>query len=318
GVELGLSAVEQIPEIAALVNTAAPFYRPTFWPYVLGETDATSIEDYLDRYQVGGAPSSSGHLYAGLDSQQPNRGISGFMNQFRPKVGDGSFSLIEFAVACPAVGDVQEMVGVVISVDKGNPFSASHQRLTDDTPRMHVEHAHMKGGKLQYSWDHLDGTFVKFDNERNLLNQPASFSTLGGPQVENLAAIFQSPSKDWWIAFGKDLVGYYPAKLFTVLNGGACRTAWYGEVYQPAEAKVKTEMGSGRFAAEKRPFAAYVRNPKYYDLSWFGGEPKDGVDSWPNVPACYTRTPLQNDDLPFNRIFFLGGPGENDNGCKWH
>ncbi|MEO7591155.1 MAG: hypothetical protein ABI134_08080, partial [Byssovorax sp.] len=125
GVELGLSAVEQIPEIAALVNSAAPFYRPPFWPYVLGETDATSIEDYLDRYQVDGAPSGT-HRYAGLISHEPALGVSGFMNQFSPKVGEGSFSLLEFAVACPAVGDVQEMVGVVISVDKVNPFGASH------------------------------------------------------------------------------------------------------------------------------------------------------------------------------------------------
>ena len=316
GVELGLNAVDQIPELAALVDTAAPFYRPTFWPYVLGETDATSIEDYLDRYQVGGEPAGN-HRYAGLGTKEANRGVSGFMNQFRPKVGDGSFSLIEFTVACPAVGAVQEMVGVVISVDKANPFSASHHRLTDDTPRMHVEHAHMKGGKLKYSWDNLDGAFVKFDNKRTLLNQPVSFSTLGGPQVENLAIIFQSPTKDWWIAFGAELVGYYPAKLFTTMNEGACRTSWYGEVYQDAKAKVKTEMGSGRFAEEKRPFAAYVRNPRYYDLSWLGVEPKDGISSSPNVPACYTRTPLEPDVVPFDRIFFLGGPGENDQGCHW-
>jgi hypothetical protein len=55
GGELGLTDVEQVPELAELVATAAPFYRPTFLPYILGETDATSIEDYLDRYQVGGA-----------------------------------------------------------------------------------------------------------------------------------------------------------------------------------------------------------------------------------------------------------------------
>ena len=298
GVELGLNAVEQFPELAALVNTAAPFHRPTFWPYVLGETDATSIEDYLDRYQVGGAPTGT-NRYAGLGAQEPNRGISGFMNQFRPKVGEGSFSLIEFAVACPADGDVQEMVGVVISVDKVNPFGASHQPLTDDTPRMHVEHAHMKGGKLQYSWDNLDGAFVRYKESRTWPNQTVSFSTLGGPEVENPAAIFQSPKGDWWIAFGTELVGYYPAQLFTVLNGGACRTSWYGEVYQDANAKVKTEMGSGRFAEAKRPFAAYVRNPRYYNLSWFGLEPQEGLFAEPNVPTCYSRTKLAKDVVPW-------------------
>ena len=316
GVELGLSAVDQIPELAALVNSAAPFYRPTFWPYVLGETDATSIEDYLDRYQVGGAPTGT-HRYAGFISKKPAMGILGFMNQFRPQVGEGSFSLLEFAVACPAEGDVQEMVGVVISVDKVNPFSASHRRLTDDTPRMHVEHAHRKGGKLTYSWDNLDGAFVNFDKNHTLLNQPVSFSTLGGPQVEHPAAIFQNSTKDWWIAFGTELVGYYPAKLFTTLSGGACRTTWYGEVYQDTKAKVKTEMGSGRFAEKRRPSAAYVRTPSYYDLSWLWMAPQKLFVMEPAVSTCYSQTPLEPDVLPFDNIFFLGGPGENDTGCHW-
>ena len=60
GVELGLTEFEQIPEALALAATATPFQRPTFWPYILGETDATSIEDFLDRYQLGGQLSGSG------------------------------------------------------------------------------------------------------------------------------------------------------------------------------------------------------------------------------------------------------------------
>jgi hypothetical protein len=98
GVELGQTELDQVPELLDLVATAAPFQRPTFWPYILGETDATSIEDYLDRYQVSGAPAAVERLYAGLWSKEPNRGISGYMNQFRPEVAPGSFSLIEFAV----------------------------------------------------------------------------------------------------------------------------------------------------------------------------------------------------------------------------
>jgi hypothetical protein len=57
GVERGLTELEQIPELLELAETATPFHRPTFWPYILGETDATSIEDYLARYQEGGQPS---------------------------------------------------------------------------------------------------------------------------------------------------------------------------------------------------------------------------------------------------------------------
>lgn len=128
GVELGLTELEQFPDLLELAATATPFLRPRFWPYVLGETDATSIEDYLARYQVSGNPSGVDRLYAGLAAMEPNRGVSGYINQFRPEVVTNSFILIEFAVACSAEGIVQEQVGVVISVDKANPFKIRKKR----------------------------------------------------------------------------------------------------------------------------------------------------------------------------------------------
>lgn len=270
GVELGQSELEQIPELLSLAATATPFHRPTFWPYILGETDATSIEDFLNRYQLGGQPSGSEHLYAGLTAEAPNHGVSGFVNQFRPEVEAGSFSLIEFAVACPAVGTAQEAVGVVISVDKVNPFGKNGQPLTDVEPRLHIEYAHTdpSTGQVRYNWDGSQGEFkANLSRQRHHPGQTAPVSVLGGTQVEHLAAIFQSPAGDWWIAYQGELLGYYPAGLFKLLNGGACRTLWYGEVARkkPATATAwpKTEMGSGNFAAEGLLKAAYVRNPRY-------------------------------------------------------
>ena len=39
-VTLAIPDVDQISELADLASTAAVFHRPTFWPYILGETDA--------------------------------------------------------------------------------------------------------------------------------------------------------------------------------------------------------------------------------------------------------------------------------------
>ncbi len=129
GASFGLSELEQIPELIQLAATTTPFHRPSFWPYILGEApDATSVEDYLQRYTEGGAPSSK-RLYAGLQSNEPNRGISGYMSQFRPEVASDSFSLLEFSVFCPAEGDAQELVGIVISVDRFNVFGTNRQKL---------------------------------------------------------------------------------------------------------------------------------------------------------------------------------------------
>src|SRR4029078_1321759 len=91
----------QSPDLADIPAKAAIFHRPTFGPYILGETDATSIEDYLDRYEVGGAPTGN-PLYAGLLSAQANRAGTGYMNQFQPEVAAGSISILEFTVSCPA------------------------------------------------------------------------------------------------------------------------------------------------------------------------------------------------------------------------
>jgi Neprosin len=326
GVALGLLDAEQVPELFDLVATAAPFQRPTFWPYILGETDATSIEDYLDRYQVGGAPSRLDRLYAGLIHGESNRGVSGFMNQFRPEVAPGSFSLLEFAVVCPADGPPEELVGVAISVDKVNAFGRSGGRLPDGEPRLHIEYARLKNGTRHHVWDGADGQFVPNPFRRARPGQVVPVSALGGAQVEHLLSVFQVPTGDWWVAYQHELLGYYPAGLFSRLNGGACSAAWYGEVYRPDRAPgfendkgaIKTEMGSGRFAEAGFGHAAYVRNPRYYDLLWFGGKPNSRSVMIPRELSCYSQsistTGVASKD---NTFIFLGGPGGNDPGCQW-
>jgi Neprosin len=316
-VTLALLDVDQIPALADLASTAAVFHRPTFWPYILGETDATSITDYLDRYEVGGAPVGN-QLYAGLVSTQANRGVSGYMNQFKPEVAAGSLSILEFAVGCPA-DTPTEMVGVVISVDRYNVGGRNPQGVFDGLPRLHVEYANSKSGKMKYTWDELDGTFVANPLRQVWPGQVVPVSVLGGAQVEHLLTIFQSPIGDWWIAYNQYLLGYYPASAFTLLNGGACESRWYGEVYNPDPKKgaVKTEMGSGRFAEAGRPNVAYVRRPEFFDTSWLSGEPTGFIFAKPIEASCYTRSTLAPDPVSGGQIFNFGGPGGKDPGCKW-
>ena len=312
GVELGLTELEQIPELLELAATATPFKRPTFWPYILGETDATSIEDYLARYQVGGEPSSPDRLYAGLASLEPSRGVSGFMNQFRPKVATGGISLMEFTVFCPAQGAAQEQIGIVISVDKANVFGVDRQKLPDEDPRLHIEYARIVNGQVEYNWDGMDGKFVENPFRLHQPGEKVPVSVLGGTQVEHFMAIFQMPvTGDWWIAYNGDLLGYYPASLFSMLSGGACGSAWYGEVLKGKAGAPKTEMGSGRFPEAGLLNAAYVRNPKYHDVSLLGVEPQDDFHMVPYVPLCYGRAPM------WNHKVILGGPEGFNSGCIW-
>jgi hypothetical protein len=312
GVELGLTELEQIPELLELAATATPFHRPTFWPYILGDApDATSIEDYLARYQEGGQPSSGRRLYAGLASLEWNRGVSGYMNQFRPEVEPDSFSLIEFTVFCPAEGPAQEQIGIVISVDKRNAFGMDQKKHLDDDPRLHIEYARPVNGHVQYIWDEMDGAFVANPLRLHHPGQKVPVSAPGGARVEHLLAIFQVPWGDWWITYNGNLLGYYPASLFTMLKGGACGSAWYGEVLNRKPGAIETEMGSGEFAEAGLLNAAYVRNPVYFDLSWQQVEPQDDWSMIPYNPLCYDRSSL------WNHHMILGGPGGKNPACEW-
>lgn len=320
GVNLGLTELEQIPEYLELAALAVPFHRPSFWPYILGEApDAVSIEDYLQRYQEGGAPSSSKRLYAGFVSLVPNRGVSGLMNQYRPEVADESFSLIEFSVSCPADGPRQELIGVVISVDRFNIFGVNPQKDQDGEARLHIEYARTVNGKVQYVWDEMDGQFVDNPFRVHQPGEKVPVSLLDASIVEHLLAVFQAPSGDWWIMYNGDLLGYYPASLFNMLNSSACRSAWYGEVLNRKQNEaVLSEMGSGQFAEAGVFKTAYVRNPRCVNLSGFGVEPKDEYSMIPYEPLCYNRTLLTYAGAPtYSSFMLLGGPGGKDPGCKW-
>jgi hypothetical protein len=117
------------------------------------------------------------------------------MNQFRPEVEPGSFSLLEFGIGCPADKPV-EMVGVAISVDKVNPFGKNQQALTDGEPRLHVEYVALdpKTGQSRHRWDGMDGSFKPNPfRVRHHPGQKVSVSVPGGAQVEHFIAIFQEP-----------------------------------------------------------------------------------------------------------------------------
>jgi len=313
GVELALTEFEQIPELLELAATATPFHRPTFWSYILGETDATSIEDYLDRYQEGGEPSGTNRLYAGLVSMNPNYGVSGSLNQFRPEVAPESFSLIEFSVSCPATGPVQEQIGIVISVDRRNSFGKDRQKHQDGEPRLHIEYARMVDGKVRHRWDEMDGKFVANPMRLHHPGQKVPVSVLGGTQVEHHMGIYQAPWGDWWVTYNGWLLGYYPVSLFSMLNTGACKSSWYGEVFNPYpnQGAVKTEMGSGKYPEIGIPNVAYVRNPRYHNYFGTSLLPQDDYHMVPYAPLCYGRAPLTNG------ILILSGPGGFNPACEW-
>jgi hypothetical protein len=315
GVALAVDELEQFPDLLGPLGST-PYHRPMFWGYVLGETDATSIEDYLDRYQLSGAPASEHRFYAGLALTKQNRGLSGYMNQHQPVVDEKSFSILEFAVACPAPkdGPPKELIGVVISVDRANGFnSPGYMR-----PRLHVEYIREKDGKRDSAWDIRN--FVRNPGGLYRPGAVVQVSTPGGLQVEHRVDIVQWASGDWWLFYNGQWLGYYPASLFTMLNQGACYGGWYTEVLDMTSPSggtwVKTEIGTGQFhnvAGDLR--SAWVRQPKYRDIGWIEQDPP--VDSFmePRNADCYTRSDLLDLGPLLGQRFLAGGPGGNNPAC---
>jgi hypothetical protein len=245
------------------------------------------------------------------------------MNQFHPRVEEGSFSLMEFTVGCPALAQgvtPQEVIGIVISVDKVNPEGR------DGEPRLHIEVAlpDPNGGPDPvYQWDGKEGRFQPNRLSRIRPGETVDVSVLAGKQVEHLAGIFQMPGTgDWWLFFDTDLLGYYPRDMFTLLYNGACGSAYYGEAARkkpdppppPGAPWVKTEVGSGQPGIDAVPLVtAYVRKPQYVDPTyWYPVDVQQQAHKvFADSPTeCYT----ERLDLD-NGYVWLGGLGGYNSAC---
>jgi len=315
GAELAKSELEKYPELFGPIGST-PIHRPMYWKYVLGETGATSIQDYLANYQdAGEAPSEppANRLYVGLIADAPNRGVTGIMNQFAPLVEKDSLSLMEFAVYCegaPGTSVQEELIGVVLSVDKRN--FAYLDPKDYDALRLHVESYRTVDGVQHGGWDqNAPGFKLNPYNTQYPLGNAVPASTPGNP-VGHWPAIVQSPTNDWWVSYNGWFLGYFDASQFTLLDNGGCWAEWYLEVLdrKPGSAWVETHMGTGKFGDTAAPGeAAWVQMPMYWDTNYMLQEPQVDQGMKPVNYACYKRSQLMDLGPGLGKIFLAGGPG---------
>ncbi len=82
-------------------------------------------------------------------------------------------------------------------------------------------------------------------------------------------------------------------------------------------------IGSGELPAAGFGYAAYVREPIYFDLQYTPLYPVDysDTDSFDKISVqpfekkCYTRSMLSVGASPWSRYLYLGGPGGDAPGC---
>ncbi|TQS31417.1 hypothetical protein Golomagni_08299 [Golovinomyces magnicellulatus] len=141
-------------------------------------------------------------------------------------------------------------------------------------------------------------------------------SVIGGEQ-HDLQIQYSLNKGQWWLAVNGVWVGYYPGSLFTKGSNSPSDTletlsdsvAWYGEIAQSEDALTTTDMGSGRFAADGKGYAAYIRNIRTTDTSgnvfdYDGTRGASVSDS-----KRYTMSTHFRSGESWGSYIYLGGPG---------
>ncbi|CAM0911505.1 unnamed protein product [Alopecurus aequalis] len=144
-------------------------------------------------------------------------------------------------------------------------------------------------------------------------------SSLAGEQYDMTLLVWKDPKVgNWWLSYGdggaSQLVGYWPAELFTHLSGHASMVEWGGEVVNtsPGGAHTATQMGSGRFAGEGFGRASYFRNLETVDAgNSLTPVPLDAVQTLAEDGGCYDIRKAYDDRDGWGTHFYYGGPGHN-------
>ncbi|CAN6994854.1 unnamed protein product [Brassica rapa subsp. trilocularis] len=115
----------------------------------------------------------------------------------------------------------------------------------------------------------------------------------------------------WWLQVDKEVVGYWPDKIFSSLGKGATDIDWGGEIVNDKTGgkHTSTEMGSGHFAKEGFKKASYFKNLMIVDKSNTLIEPQ-GLYSDVTNENCYSIKKGRN-GTAWGISFFYGGPGRN-------
>lgn len=139
----------------------------------------------------------------------------------------------------------------------------------------------------------------------------------GGAQYDMTLLVWKDPKLgNWWLSYGDQLVGYWPAQLFTHLSDHATMVEWGGEVVdtRPAGVHTATQMGSGRFAADGFARASYFRNLQTVDADNSLAEvPLEAIQTLAEDAACYDirKDHDHQGGGGWGTHFYYGGPGHN-------
>lgn len=156
--------------------------------------------------------------------------------------------------------------------------------------------------------------FIQINHEIALGASISPISKYQNSQYDISILVWKDPEQgNWWMQFGSgNVLGYWPASLFSYLTDSASMIQWGGEVVNSASdgQHTTTQMGSGHFPEEGFGKASYFRNVQVVDGSNSLRTPKE-VETFTEQPNCYDVQTGKNGG--WGSYIYYGGPGRNPN-----
>ncbi|GAB2278351.1 hypothetical protein Dimus_013034 [Dionaea muscipula] len=156
--------------------------------------------------------------------------------------------------------------------------------------------------------------FIQINSDIAMGASISPVSAYRNSQYDISILVWKDPKEgNWWLQFGNNnVLGYWPAFLFSYLADSASMIEWGGEVVnsEPNGEHTSTQMGSGRFPDEGFAKASYFRNIQVVDGSNNLKAPK-GMGTFTEQSNCYDIQAGSNGD--WGHYFYYGGPGRNEN-----
>ncbi|XP_021753797.1 uncharacterized protein LOC110719204 [Chenopodium quinoa] len=218
------------------------------------------------------------YMIATIVAQTNNVGVSGLINVWSPVVLQNQLS----------------DTSVFVASDDGDVSNAIQAGWARDT------------GKTTGCFNALCPGFVQVSQSVALGQVIDPISTYWGHQAFTNTTIQQDQvTKNWWLTFGTEHIGYFPKELFSTLANGATRAGWGGEVYTPTTA-ISPAMGSGNFPEDGYSKACLISKMQVIGPQYF----PNGTDLRQTITKadCYRAIYGGNVGGDFDNHMFVGGP----------
>ncbi|KAK9063462.1 hypothetical protein SSX86_017332 [Deinandra increscens subsp. villosa] len=266
---------------------------------------SVSISKFRMKYSRKDGRDTPGHEHAiGYVAGGKFYGGKAIFSVWEPNVTGNDFSLSQIWVSSPDDPDRP-----LNTVEAGWHVYPSIYK--DSLPRLFAFWT--PDGYRSGCYDMLCPGFIQTSQKYCLGAAIDPISTYNGQQFEVAFLISRdTKSGDWWLTVGSEVMGYWPATLFTDLRDHATSVEYGGEVFSGTlgGAHTSTQMGSGHFPDEGFGKAAYVRNLRViYEDNMLNDV--SNLQTFVDKAECYGVRNGYGDD--WGNYIYFGGPGYNPN-----